>query len=498
MQRLLKLTGLSVLMTVSIFAFTGCVPSAHRIAEELGRPAECRIFIERVDEEVRRAGSSDAAFYPLPGFPYLRTSRFLAALNRDLINDSQRRALVEWMRELDSLSRRKEILNMPDASVRALLPGGRPDREELISSTESCCRSLFENDLSHPDFHEKLSPLVDVPDEYSTAMRVFGLYPLAYIPENIITYNVRETIRSWFETPPEKLPVRGRLKTYAPAIPGITRGEDLGAILDQSRKNPLNVPRPGPGDEKMLALANAPVIVQDVAAPYDEMGLVVWRGKFPSIDTSNPAVYYYTSHALLGKTPVMQVNYVFWYPERAGDRAPWIEHGRLDGLTLRISLDPEGRPFMWDAMHNCGCYHLFAPKKERVAAIIPRNFAVDPFVPAWMPEMKKGERPLLRVMTGWHQVEGLLASSPPGDAIHYELRPYDELESLPRGEGARESLFDAKGIGKGTDRVEPYIFFPMGIPSIGSMRQRGHHAILLSGRAHFDDPDLFNVNFIFK
>jgi hypothetical protein len=38
----------------------------------------------------------------------------------------------------------------------------------------------------------------------------------------------------------------------------------------------------------------------------------------------------------------------------------------------------------------------------------------------------------------------------------------------------------------------------MGIPSIGSMRQRGHHAILLSGRAHFDDPDLFNVNFIFR
>jgi len=35
----------------------------------------------------------------------------------------------------------------------------------------------------------------------------------------------------------------------------------------------------------------------------------------------------------------------------------------------------------------------------------------------------------------------------------------------------------------------------MGIVDIGSMRQRGHHAIKLVGREHFDDPDLFDRNF---
>jgi hypothetical protein len=38
----------------------------------------------------------------------------------------------------------------------------------------------------------------------------------------------------------------------------------------------------------------------------------------------------------------------------------------------------------------------------------------------------------------------------------------------------------------------------MGIPKVGYMRQRGHHAIKLAGRAHFTDPDLFDNNFIFK
>jgi hypothetical protein len=30
------------------------------------------------------------------------------------------------------------------------------------------------------------------------------------------------------------------------------------------------------------------------------------------------------------------------------------------------------------------------------------------------------------------------------------------------------------------------------------MRQRGHHAIELIGRAHFDDPHLFDQSFTFK
>jgi hypothetical protein len=94
------------------------------------------------------------------------------------------------------------------------------------------------------------------------------------------------------------------------------------------------MPRPDPEGERILAIAFAPIIMQDVAAPYDEIGRVAWKGNLPCVDTSKPVVYYYISHAFLRKEVVLQINYVFWYPERAGDRAPWIEHGRLDGLTL--------------------------------------------------------------------------------------------------------------------------------------------------------------------
>jgi hypothetical protein len=77
----------------------------------------------------------------------------------------------------------------------------------------------------------------------------------------------------------------------------------------------------------------------------------------------------------------------------------------------------------------------------------------------------------------------------------YELRPYDRLESLPHDDGTFESIFNYKGIGKNSERIEPLIFFSMGIADIGSMRQRGHHAVKFVGREVFDDPDIFDRNF---
>ena len=82
--------------------------------------------------------------------------------------------------------------------------------------------------------------------------------------------------------------------------------------------------------------------------------------------------------------------------------------------------------------------------------------------------------------------------------IPYALVPYETLESLPKGDGRSESVFSPAGIMKTSWRIEPMIFFSMGIPDIGYMRQRGHHAIKMVGRRHFTDPDLYDSSFLFK
>ncbi len=103
----------------------------------------------------------------------------------------------------------------------------------------------------------------------------------------------------------------------------------------------------------------------------------------------------------------------------------------------------------------------------------------------------------VRVISGWHQVARVYTT--PQEKLQkkpYQLLPYENLESLPHTDGGRESIFNTDGIVKGSNRIEPLLLFSMGVPKVGYMRQRGHHAISLVGKEHFDDPHLFDNNFI--
>lgn len=149
-------------------------------------------------------------------------------------------------------------------------------------------------------------------------------------------------------------------------------------------------------------------------------------------------------------------------------------------------------------MNNCGCYHFFIPHKDMVQRVIPSPLAIDAFVPRWLPEDFPKKRLNIHINSGWHQVNHIVAEEIPPHSIPYHFMPYDQLEMLSRSGNAYESMFTPEGIGKFSERIEPMLLFPMGIPSVGSMRQRGHHAVKLVGRSHFDDPHLFDISFEFK
>ena len=474
-----------------------CPPETPLFPE---RPVACQDFLDTLDKKVHEAGVKDHASFSVPGFPYLRSNRFLSALKKTLKSDAQRAYWLQWMQQLDLAARDKEIRNLPDKAILALnaQEAGPPDRELLYRRVRSCSCELLSHDQTCLDFYQTLDPLVEIPDRYSFLMRAAGLYPLTSIPVIIATRNVRKKVRSRFKLDVDDLPVEGSLRTFTPAEGVFLRETGVRELIEASRKNALGVARPNQTQGRELVASFAPIFIQDVAAPYDRFGRVVWQGNRLAIEPENPTVYWYISYAFLETASILQINYVIWYAERAGKNSPWMERGHLDGLTVRVSLDTQGKPFMVDVMNNCGCYHFFSPQTERVHRVVYKRFRLDPFVPQWLPTIPPEKRLGLRVNSGWHQVERLLATAPPPDAVRYKLAPYEALEALPREDGRSESMFNARGIAKGSDRIEPLILFSMGIPSVGSMRQRGNHPIALTGRVHFDDPYLFEENFIFK
>ncbi|HET6490016.1 MAG TPA: hypothetical protein VFG28_09650 [Syntrophales bacterium] len=84
------------------------------------------------------------------------------------------------------------------------------------------------------------------------------------------------------------------------------------------------------------------------------------------------------------------------------------------------------------------------------------------------------------------------------ETIQISMIPREADRPAGKEDGRSRSMFDAQGIAWGSERVERFIYFPTGIPSIGSMRQRGHHAITLSEQTYFDEPGLFKYYFEFK
>jgi hypothetical protein len=442
----------------------------------------------------------DASSFLIQHFPYLRTNRFLSAMKNRAKDAGEREMWLQWMKELDLQARENEISNLPDESIRPLLSAEaiHPDRKEVYRRVESCSNRLLNRDRASEDFNATLVSRVDVPDEYSFWRRAAGLYPLMAVPVAIASHSALVKTRSWFEMDLQNLPIAGRIRAYVPAQNFSLDKKTIQALMDESIKNPFGVPLPDEDRGKILAGSFSPIIIQDVAASYDRIGKVTWNDNHPWADPEKPAVYYYFSHALLKDLPILQINYVIWYPERAGEGSPWIERGLMDGLTLRVSLDLQGRPFMVDVMNNCGCYHFFAPAKNRVERIIAKDFKPDPFVPQWFPGVPFGNHLGIRVTSSWHRAVRLLSVGESSDSIPYELIPYDNLKALPHEDGRKESIFDFRGIVKGSERPERFILFSTGIPDIGSMREQGHHAIELIGRTHFDDPYLFDQNFVFK
>ena len=348
--------------------------------------------------------------------------------------------------------------------------------------------------------YDLLKKAVEVPDEYSTAMRVFLLYPLAVVPVAMATTRAYDKYRKWHQTPPEDLDASGVWTRFTP-LKGyrLFHRNDLDRLFGQLKRDAFGLPAWTSAEIAHLAEMFAPAITQDVTGDYDRFGAVQWRRDGAAIDPDHPTVYYYVSQAFLDGEPVVQMNYSLWYSERAGGNAPAIERGPLDGLTLRLTFDGRGRIVVADVMNNCGCYHFFIPDKSRVMEVIKREHELEPLVPAWLPEGVPRQRIDLMVNAGWHQVQHVgPENSDAGQAISYRLVPYEVLESLSRGDGTRVSVFTPKGIMKGSKRIEPYIFFSMGIPKVGYMRQRGHHAIKMVGREHFTNPYLFDDNFVFK
>jgi 8-oxo-dGTP pyrophosphatase MutT (NUDIX family) len=441
----------AILMVGAALLAAGCATGSGELAPHLrsGAPEvrECAAWYQALDSEIDAAGVRNAQDARVSGFPHLRVNRFLAALRaRAAENDRTLRAYLERLTELDQEARRHEIQNLPTLPSEAA-------RTNALRRVRDCGRILREADLASRDGIAAMLAGAKVPDERAHAAP--PVFPAA--SEGSVQ----------------------RVRYAPPAGQRLPRGVVAG-LLGRASFDPLGYLALTAREVDRLAATYAPTFEIETRADYDRFGWLRWRRgmSLPQVDAAEPTVYVQAAYTLYGEQVLLQLVYTLWFPERPPRDTFDPGAGPLDGVVWRVTLAPDGEPLVYDAIHACGCFHVFFPTARARRRPAMQDGSPDAFVPQQLPRAGEDQRPVVTLASATHDIKGVHLESSPESLARYALRPYDDLLSMPRLVGDHRSAFGADGRIGGS-----------------AARQWGRQPTAASERRHFDDADLLERRF---
>jgi hypothetical protein len=434
-----------------------------------------KVFAD-LDLQTKEAARGDAAYARIANFPYLRVDRYTASFKSD--SSLNLPALLEKMRLLDMESRRFELTDGRD-----------------LQRAGTCGQQLLVYDLQDIERMQRLVDSIKVPDDYVTGYRVFGAYALTKLPFAAGVKRLEtERVKQFSLNPGES--DKARNSAAEKIIYAIKHNPEVGA----TELHP-------DAEVEHLLHAHAPLFLISKTSNADVPGALEWQGEEVGVNTAKPVMYTQSTFTRYGELSLRQLVYTIWFSERPATEGVAIDllAGKLDGITVRVTLAPNGEALVYDSIHPCGCYHQFFPTAKAILKSTPSGLDEWAFVPRTLPLWQSGDRLLLHLAPGTHYIDQIdLVSSARGNSSMFvqsqiSLHPitYDTLRALPTPDGRYRSAFDPRGFIRGTERLESWLFWPMGIANAGAMRQWGKHATAFVGRRHFDDPRLMEERFTF-
>jgi len=442
---------------------------------------DCLALLQQTDRVLKKAGVMPSSSAPIAGFPHYRINRFLAEFRHHDLSQTQMPVWLQHLSQQAQQSRNIALQALP-AQQRARLPKNQ--------QTE-CTERLREFDLAHPERLQTLRRKAVVADDYVTAARIIGLYPLFSIPVRAGIKNLHAEFRHTFAKALSDLAQQGRLLRYVPAQPR----PQLSTVIS---RDALAIPQATEQQLHALFLRHAPIWDIDVAADYDRPGRPVWRSPGnPGVDNREALTFHYASYTWWQGQPLLQLNYLIWFDQRPLQSTFDILGGALDGVLWRVTLGPDQQPLLYDSIHACGCYHLFFPSTALRLRAEAEQLPEPPFVAQPAPKLNTDERIAIRLASVTHYIERIYpASTHTVDPVQsYALINYDELYRTPVSNDGQRSLFEPTGLVLGTERAERALLWPLGVAEPGAMRERGRHPVAFVGRRHFDDADLLSSLF---
>lgn len=455
-----------------VLVLGGCAQHGYRSTEALA-VGQCDSMWQAYQQRISEGSVFDAQDWPLPDYPFLRVSRSSSYVTRMELSGEQR---AEWLRQAYEKGRKARAIE-----------NGKLALPMSLRPLENCLREAVPTLVDDDAFWEYVRQHPR-PDAYNDLARVLGLYPLV---QPIVSWRV-DVLIDETEDAFQRYEGESPWRRYAAdnKRPDWDRVQE---VLDKDQhQDVLGLPAFNDTELNTLFDYYAPVIELESGHPDDRIGRPHKRdGSW----TTRPAPEVFTqqSQILWQGEWLPQLVYTWWYPSRPKDHALDMYGGELDGLVFRLTLDWDGKVLFYDSIHPCGCYHKWHPAQADIEfkgnAAWDEPLAVLPVDPPAQPYQA-----VVRLQSKTHYLVGLDFEETQADSPNdtYALLPQTELRREALGESF---LFAPDGLVKGSERLERFLFWNLGIPSAGAMRQWGHHAVAFVGRRHFDDPDLFERYF---
>lgn len=430
-QRNLAILGL-VLLPCSIHAQAEPISDDPHKAVADFLPS-CAPRFEEIDRRVAEAGVGDASYRRVEGFPYLRTDRLMSSYDRELDDPGMLEAWLLQLRDNDNFSRDVELRNLGlDTS----------ERSTLLLDMRLCAVWLSFMEAGDP---RRLRAMI-------RAVRESGEVIPAPSPADAASAPARSDM--------------------TPRIWRTARDEEAQALLARFARLPRDpLQRTGLTVDgwKALAAEFAPTFAIGGAQSMRTPAALAWNGDRLTTDPARPTVYFMPAFARAGETVLMQFHYFVWFTN--GNNA-------IDGVIWRVTLDPQGRPLLYDSLGVDGRGYRIHPARAlqvRSERILESGLVAEDVV---------GLGPLRVTIEADAAMVTAVAPDMPGvDAQQqaYALASYEDLLMLPRGDGTM-SVFDAAGrLRQSGDHAAMQI---------------GHHAPLAPLQLTFDDPRLVEAHFL--
>lgn len=449
----------------------------------------CTAELDRFRAAVDFDGVNLASTPPLPHFPLLHSDRFLHELSRSIDSPAEAAAwsALAAERGIEARAAENRNLNSPfDASA--------------LERLAACARS-FSNENAYAEARAELLQSLSVseyPDHYSRAKQNFGGLV-------VLRPFLERRIRAEHGEERERFLAANDFPNSSFYESAESRSEHADSSTWLSLAYDSNVlALPLLEQEQLAALIqqHAPSLHIERLADNDLIGAPGRQADRLQIDTDRPVLYTLPSMTRFEGRNLLQLNYVFWFPERRPEGIFDIYAGKVDSIIWRVTLVEDGSVLLYDSIHSCGCYHKYfmvsdtIAEKARPASKEPANvFRLD-----WA-ALEDGV--VIEINANAHYIVGIAPRSSYAPSSRrlstqtYKLAPYTDLYNLQSVAGSK-SLFDARGLIRGSERLERFTLWPTGILSVGAMRQWGTHATGFIEEQHFDDATLFEDYFEFQ